>query len=75
MVVFYGFGILFMLLGVLMFWSAARRPEVRERAIYSGMGSIMVGVGNVALPTNLLIGAAILILGVFVVFASARGNA
>ena len=72
MVVFYAVGTLFLLLGLVMFWSAVKRPEVRERAIYSGIGSIMVGVGNMAMPTNLLIGGAVLILGVFVVFASAR---
>jgi len=75
MIVFDIIGVLFLVLAAFLFYSAVGRPEQRERMIYSGIGSMMVGVGNIVVPRNMLIGLGMLALGVYVVVTSSKSRA
>lgn len=68
----YGPGILFLLLGLFMILSGFRRPRDRDRLIYSGVGSIAVGLGNLLMLVSMLLGLGVVAIGVAVILWAAR---
>jgi hypothetical protein len=68
----YGPGIFFILLGTFMILRGLGRPGDRRRLVRSGMGSILVGLGNLAMLRSWIVGLAAVGLGVWIIFSAAR---
>lgn len=67
-----GIGIVFIFLGVFLIYRGLVDSPNRERLIYSGLGAIAVGAGNVILPVDQLGGIAGLVIGMFLIYYAAR---
>ena len=71
----YGPGILFILLGPVIILGGLRRPRDRKRLVRSGIGSIIVGLGNLLMLHNWPAGLAVVGLGVWIIWSAARLSA
>jgi hypothetical protein len=71
----YGPGIFFILLGPFIILGGLRRPGGRRRIVRSGLGSILVGLGNIAMLHNWIAGLVVVGLGVWMIFGAARMGA
>lgn len=71
----YGPGIFFILLGPFFILGGVRRPRDRKRMVRSGIGSIIVGIGNLLMLHNWPAGLAIVGLGFYVIVTAARMRA
>lgn len=68
----YGPGIFFILLGPFIMLGGIRRPRDRKRLAISGVGSIVVGIGNLLLPMNWIAGLAIVAVGFGIILYAAK---
>lgn len=66
-----GTGIAFLLLGPFIIIGGLRRPRDRKRLIWSGFGSMVIGLGNLLMRKNLLLGLALVALGLYIVIKAA----
>lgn len=67
-----GIGAVFIVLGLFLVLSGLRRRRGRNRAVDSGIGAVLVGIGNVLLTRNLLPAIIALVAGVVVIVMAAR---
>lgn len=67
-----GIGVGFLILGPFLIFGGLRRPRDRRRLVYSGLGSMVVGLGNILMPRNLLLGVLALLAGVGLIVHAAR---
>lgn len=69
MFIFFGgaIGITFLILGPFLILGSIRRPRDRKRLLYSGVGSIVVGLGNLLIPASFVAGLALVIVGAAVI--------
>ncbi len=66
-----GTGIAFLLLGPFIIIGGLRRPRDRKRLIWSGFGSMVIGLGNLLMRKNLLLGLTLVGLGLYIVIKAA----
>lgn len=66
-----GTGIAFLLLGPFIIIGGLRRPRDRKRLVWSGFGSMVIGLGNLVMARNLLLGLALIGLGLYIVIKAA----
>ena len=66
-----GTGIAFLLLGPFIIIGGLRRPRDRKRLVWSGFGSMVIGLGNLVLAKNLLLGLGLIGLGLYIIIRAA----
>jgi hypothetical protein len=66
-----GTGIAFLLVGPFIIIGGLRRPRDRRRLVWSGFGSMVIGLGNVVLAKNLLLGLGLIGLGLYIIIRAA----
>lgn len=66
-----GTGIAFLLLGPFIIIGGLRRPRDRKRLVWSGFGSMVIGLGNLVLAKNLLLGLGLIALGLYIIIRAA----
>ncbi|MDH7601709.1 MAG: hypothetical protein QHI38_06130 [Armatimonadota bacterium] len=66
-----GTGIAFLLLGPFIIIGGLRRPRDRKRLVWSGFGSMVIGLGNLLMRKNLLMGLALVGIGLYIVIKAA----
>lgn len=62
----------FLILGPFLIIGGLRRPAARKRMVYSGLGSIVLGAGEFALPYSLAGGIVLIALGVVTITVAVR---
>ncbi len=67
-------GVLFIGLGLFLIFRAIKGAGDRERLLYAGFGAIAVGISNITLLLDDLVGFAALAIGIFLIFYSARSR-
>ena len=66
------FIIVVLAIGTFLIFSGIRQPRDRKRLLYSGVGSIVVGLGNLLILASFIAGLALVIVGAGVIAASVR---
>ncbi|MGQ9455637.1 MAG: hypothetical protein ACUVRS_04250 [Armatimonadota bacterium] len=66
-----GTGVAFLLLGPFIIIGGLRRPRDRKRLTWSGFGSMVIGLGNLVMPKSLLLGLALVGMGLYIVIRAA----
>jgi|GEM_PF-5987621 hypothetical protein len=66
-----GTGIAFLLVGPFIIIGGLRRPRDRRRLVWSGFGSMVIGLGNLVLAKNLLLGLGLIGLGLYIIIRAA----
>ena len=70
---FFGVGAIpFLILGPFLIIGGLRRPAARRRMVYSGLGSLVLGAGELLLPHNLAGGIGLIAIGAMTIFVAIR---
>jgi hypothetical protein len=68
----YGPGIVFFLLGPFIIIGGLRRGQDRRKLWRSGLGSMMVGAGNILILHNWMAGLAVIGVGIWMIVSAVR---